>query len=109
VSDNTRPNTVPAWARQIVLQRAAIVGALTAALHALVVFGLLSDTAGVGAVNWTGRIIDALGIVIGLAAIHVGVTPADPKLAPRASDGRPLVPAPRDGLGVHDITSGSSI
>lgn len=83
--------TLTWWARQVVLQRAAVVAAVTAVVHVVVVFGFLHSGQGDAAVNWTGRVIDLLGMILGLAAIRAGVTPADPAKAPRSSNGRPLV------------------
>lgn len=82
---------VSAFLREVVLRRAAVITAVTAVTHLIVVYGLLSSTAGPVIVDRVGQTIDALGIVLALFAIRAGVTPADPKLAPASSDGKPLM------------------
>lgn len=82
---------VSAFARAVVLKRAAIVFAAGVGAHLLVVYGILPDTAGPVVVDRVGQTIDFIAAVIGVFVIQAGVTPADPALAPRSADGRALV------------------
>ncbi len=83
--------TVSRWAREIVAKRAAVVLLVGAAFHVAVVRGWLAIDAEQTKV-WTERVTDVIGLALAAGWARGGVTTADPKLAPRALDGRPLVP-----------------
>lgn len=94
------------FARQVVLRRAAIVAAVAAVVHLIIVYGLLPDTAGPLVVDRVGQTIDALAVVIALFAVRAGVTPADIRLAPTTTEGKRLIVAPPGtGGGSYNITT----
>lgn len=82
------PRSMSGWAREIVAQRALIVGAVTAVLHFTVVFFALPPSLESSVPASVGSLIDALGLIAAVVWARAGVTPL---AAPRATDGTPLI------------------
>jgi len=87
-----RTADVGRWAREIVAKRALIVGIATLLLGAAVSYGWLDDAQQAGIAKGVDLALTVLGLVVAAFWARSGVTPADPALAPKAADGRPLVP-----------------
>lgn len=82
---------VSRWAREVVAQRALIVTAVTAIIHAAVVIWALPPTLDATAPVAVGSAIDLVGVLAAVLWARAGVTPAAPAKQPRASDGTALV------------------
>lgn len=78
---------VSRWAREVVAQRALIVTAGTALVHAAVVIWALPPTLDATAPVVVGSAIDLVGVLAAVLWARAGVTPADPALAPKSADG----------------------
>lgn len=85
------PVKVGGWAREVVARRALILIAVAAVAHVLVLTGAVPEGISEQAEAWATSILDALAAVVGVFWIRSGTTPADPALAPRSSNGLPLV------------------
>jgi hypothetical protein len=80
-------------AREIVVKRALVVGAVLVAVHLAVGRGWLHTTDAQAQV-WTERVVDTIGALVAAGWIRGGVTPADPAKAPVSSDGKAFVVTP---------------
>lgn len=89
-----RPDDVSRWGRMIVAKRALVLIGVAGFCHLLVLTGLLPDSVGEQAQVVTVSAIDAIAAVGGIFWIQSGTTPADPKLQPTSTNGKPLVEAP---------------
>jgi hypothetical protein len=79
------------WAREVVARRALAVSTATALIHAAVVIWALPPTLEAQAPVAVGSAIDLLGVLVLVLWSRTGVTPADPALAPKATDGTPYL------------------
>jgi len=95
------------WAREIVAKRALIVGVATLLLGAAVSYGWLTGAQQAGIAKGIDLALTVLGLAVAAYWARSGVTPADPALAPKTTDGRLLVPEgstlarPPLGRGAH--------
>jgi hypothetical protein len=83
--------TPSGWVREIVAQRALIVGAVTGVVHLVVVLFALPPDLESSVPAVVGAAIDLIGTAVLVVWARRGVTPANPDLAPRSDDGQAFV------------------